>query len=67
MKAELEKNLLLREILLLSHAAMAEGQGTVLLSDEEVKSLNTEDLEELRQIRSRLRDLTRSLGGAKGR
>lgn len=67
MNVELEKKLLLREIALMSHNLVTEEEGYALFTDAELASLQSEDLEGLRRLRNRFRDLTRSLGGTKGR
>lgn len=67
MNQEFERKLLYKEISLLAHALVGDEEGYALFSEDEIKSLESEDMESLRQIRGRLRDLTRSMGGAKGK
>lgn len=67
MAPEMEKKLLMREIALMSHLLVTEEEGYALFSDAELKTLEQEDLEGLRRLRNRFRDLARSIGGTKGK
>lgn len=66
MNLEFERKLLYKEISLLAHAFVGDEEGYALFTEEDLKSLESEDIESLRRVRGRLRDLCRSLGGAKG-
>lgn len=67
MNADLERKLLLKEILIFSHALMSDDIGGVLFSTEDLKVLDKEEIEELRALAMRLRDMSRSLGGTRGK